>query len=118
MILVAMHTHSCKFPKLQPATCHCEPSNNFNSQFKRSVQLPIIDLQCMPELMASNSSPKQCCAQSLISYLSCACSSWSHSWQTALAATSEVQNALKGTTSPTKLEQDLSDNLNLDAAIY
>ena len=72
----------------------------------------------MPELVASNSSPKQCCAQSLISYLSCACSSWSHSWQTALAATSEVQNALKGTTSPTKLEQDLSDNLNLDAAIY
>ena len=34
MILVAMHTHSYTFPNLQPATCHCEPSNNFNSQFK------------------------------------------------------------------------------------
>ena len=72
----------------------------------------------MPELVASNSSPNQSCAQSLISYLSCACSSWCHSLQTALAATSKFQNALKGTTSPTKLEQDLSDNLNLDTAIY
>lgn len=46
LILIARPAHLCTFPKLQPATCHCEPLNKPQTvtKGKQSVRLPIIDL--------------------------------------------------------------------------